>query len=156
MASEGKESASKKPVIGALKVILSSNITTEIQNLVALVLLTDDFDLLSGTVYYLNVIWLDDYPKQEVTFTVSVRISGNIGVTCERFERLGPSPKHYLSLVMWLEVLFGVLFNGFDILNLKPSIRSVSLVAGKMKGIAFIKDPDGYWKTIGKITETAA
>ncbi|KAJ6937680.1 hypothetical protein NC652_012093 [Populus alba x Populus x berolinensis] len=135
MASEGKESASKKPVIGALKVILSSNITTEIQNLVA----------------------LDDYPKQEVTFTVSVRISGNIGVTCERFERLGmefvkknlticydclagagPSPKHYLSLVMWLEVLFGVLFNG------------------KMKGIAFIKDPDGYWKTIGKITETAA
>lgn len=33
---------------------------------------------------------------------------------------------------------------------------------GKMKGIAFIKDPDGYWteifdlKTIGKVTETAA
>lgn len=33
---------------------------------------------------------------------------------------------------------------------------------GKMKGIAFIKDPDGYWieifdlKTIGKITESAA
>ncbi|KAG6778287.1 hypothetical protein POTOM_018143 [Populus tomentosa] len=78
----------------------------------------------------------DDYPKQEVTFTVSVRISGNIGVTvddtykaCERFERL--------------------------------DMESVSLVAGKMKGIAFIKDPDGYWieifdlKTIGKVTETA-
>jgi lactoylglutathione lyase len=38
----------------------------------------------------------------------------------------------------------------------------VSLVAGKMKGIAFIKDPDGYWteifdlKTIRKVTETAA
>lgn len=33
---------------------------------------------------------------------------------------------------------------------------------GKMKGIAFIKDPDGYWteifdlKTTGKVTETAA
>ncbi|KAF4371505.1 hypothetical protein G4B88_008220 [Cannabis sativa] len=33
---------------------------------------------------------------------------------------------------------------------------------GKMKGIAFIKDPDGYWieifdlKTIGKVTENAA
>ncbi|PNX73050.1 lactoylglutathione lyase-like protein [Trifolium pratense] len=34
--------------------------------------------------------------------------------------------------------------------------------SGKMKGIAFIKDPDGYWieifdrKTIGNVTEGAA
>jgi hypothetical protein len=45
---------------------------------------------------YVTVFVKDDYPKQEVTFTVSVCISGNIGVTvddtykaCERFERLG-------------------------------------------------------------------
>eukprot|EP00258_Populus_trichocarpa_P038498 XP_024454517.1 lactoylglutathione lyase isoform X2 [Populus trichocarpa] len=106
-------------VIGALKVILGSNITTEIQNLVAL--------------KYVAVFVEDDYPKQEVIF-----ISGNIGVTvddtykaCERFERLG---------VEFMK---------------KPN-------DGKMKGIAFIKDPDGYWteifdlKTIGKVTETAA
>ncbi|KAI9396985.1 hypothetical protein POPTR_004G214966v4 [Populus trichocarpa] len=87
---------------------------------------------------YVTVFVKDDYPKQEVTFTVSVRISGNIGVTvddtykaCERFERLG---------VEFMK---------------KPN-------DGKMKGIAFIKDPDGYWteifdlKTIGKVTETAA
>lgn len=36
------------------------------------------------------------------------------------------------------------------------------LIEGKMKGIAFIKDPDGYWieifdlKTIGKVTSEAA
>lgn len=36
------------------------------------------------------------------------------------------------------------------------------LFAGKIKGIAFIKDPDGYWieifdaKTIGKVTASAA
>lgn len=36
------------------------------------------------------------------------------------------------------------------------------LIEGKMKGIAFIKDPDGYWieifdlKTIGKLTSDAA
>lgn len=36
------------------------------------------------------------------------------------------------------------------------------LIEGKMKGIAFIKDPDGYWieifdlKAIGKITSDAA
>jgi lactoylglutathione lyase len=38
----------------------------------------------------------------------------------------------------------------------------VELDAGKMKGIAFIKDPDGYWieifdlKTIGTITASAS
>lgn len=36
------------------------------------------------------------------------------------------------------------------------------VIEGKMKGIAFIKDPDGYWieifdlKTIGKLTTDAA
>ncbi|KAI5592921.1 hypothetical protein BDE02_04G184000 [Populus trichocarpa] len=106
-------SSESSKVIGALKVILGSNITTEIQNLVAL--------------KYVAVFVEDDYPKQEVIF-----ISGNIGVTvddtykaCERFERLG---------VEFVK---------------KPN-------DGKMKGIAFIKDPDGYWteifdlKTIGK------
>ncbi|KAB5561737.1 hypothetical protein DKX38_006694 [Salix brachista] len=140
-------------VFGALKVILSSNITTEIQSLVALM--------------YVTLFAKDGYPKQEVMYTVSVHISGHIGATvddmykaCERFECLvvgfvkkpndGPSPKYYLCLVMWLEALFGwVFFNGFDILNLNhlkvTCLRSVSLVAGKMKGVAFIKDLDGYW-----------
>jgi hypothetical protein len=86
-------------VIGALKVILGSNITTEIQNLVALVckilwfrwnlsiyvihvisnfntvfihhiVLTDDFDfLLSGTLYYLNAIWLVKLSENAFIFT---------------------------------------------------------------------------------------
>ena len=93
------------PIFGALKVILSSNITTEIQNLVALVckilwfrwnlsvyaihvisnfntvfihniVLTDDFDLLlSGTVYYLNVIWLVKLSENAFIFTTILRWS---------------------------------------------------------------------------------
>lgn len=41
-------------------------------------------------------------------------------------------------------------------------LNFVMLIAGKMKGIAFIKDPDGYWieifdlKTIGKVTADAS
>ncbi|GMP88828.1 hypothetical protein CsSME_00040666 [Camellia sinensis var. sinensis] len=40
--------------------------------------------------------------------------------------------------------------------------KHAMLLAGKMKGIAFIKDPDGYWieifdlKTIGSTTSGAA
>lgn len=41
-------------------------------------------------------------------------------------------------------------------------IKCMMILAGKMKGIAFIKDPDGYWieifdlKTIGSTTSVAA
>ena len=67
----------------------------------------------------------------------------------------------YLGL--WCNIgIYITIGSSFNLYVIITCLGSVSLVAGKMKGIAFIKDPDGYWteifdlKTIGKVTETAA
>ncbi|CAH2042858.1 unnamed protein product [Thlaspi arvense] len=65
---------------------------------------------------------------------------------------------HFIQGPKWIKLSFGNK-GSFSVVIIHPSKLGV---IGKMKGIAFIKDPDGYWieifdlKTIGKAAGGAA
>ncbi|CAL5426474.1 unnamed protein product [Camellia sinensis] len=112
--------------------------------------------------------------KATIMGTQNLVALGHIGVNvddtykaCGRFEHLGvefvkkpDDDKSYMMIVKAGCITKTLRMNScVIIIDVK---KHAMLLAGKMKGIAFIKDPDGYWieifdlKTIGSMTSGAA